>query len=242
MGVRMSSQRATQKRGRSSSKSAGAKRGSSRPRKESQSEQAAKLAAIDRVQAVIEFAMDGTILHANKNFLDAMGYQLHEIEGKHHSIFVDPHYARSREYEEFWRRLNDGQFELAEYKRLGKGGREVWIHASYNPIMDKRGKPFKVVKYATDVTQQKLNNANFSGQIESIGKAQAVIEFAMDGTILAANDNFLKLMGYTLDELRGQHHRMFVEPVHAAAPEYRQFWAELAGGRPQTGRFRRLGK
>jgi methyl-accepting chemotaxis protein len=150
----------------------------------SPAEQAAKLEAIDKVQAVIEFAMDGTILYANDNFLDAMGYTLDEIQGKHHRIFVDSETARSAEYSRFWQRLNEGQFQIAEYKRLGKGGRDVWIHASYNPLIDARGKPFKVVKYATDVTQQKLSNADYSGQIDAIGKSQAVIEFAMDGSIL----------------------------------------------------------
>jgi methyl-accepting chemotaxis protein len=195
---------------RNGSRGRAAKRNTrARQPKFSPGEQAAKLAAIDEVQAVIEFAMDGTILHANRNFLDAMGYTLEEVQGKHHRLFVDAEYARSPDYARFWQRLNEGRFELAEYKRLGKGGREVWIQASYNPIVDARGKPFKVVKYATDVTQQKLQNANYSGQVASIGKSQAVIEFAMDGTILAANENFLHAMGYRLDEIKDQHHRMF---------------------------------
>jgi methyl-accepting chemotaxis protein len=156
-------------------------------RKVSPAEQTAKLEAIERVQATIEFDLDGIILYANENFLNAMGYRLDEIQGQHHRIFLDPAEARSTEYARFWERLNQGQFERGEFKRIGKGGREVWIQASYNPLLDARGQPFKVVKYATDVTQQKLQAADTRGQIDSIGKSQAVIEFDMNGTILNAN-------------------------------------------------------
>ncbi|MHC4615735.1 MAG: PAS domain-containing protein, partial [Planctomycetota bacterium] len=123
----------------------------------------AKLAAIDRSQAVIEFEMDGTIITANENFLRPMGYTLDEVRGKHHGIFVDEAYRRSPEYAEFWATLNRGEYVAAEFKRLGKGGREVWIQASYNPILDESGRPFKVVKFATDVTEQKRRNADFEG-------------------------------------------------------------------------------
>ncbi len=166
--------------------------------------------AIDKVQAVIEFSMDGTILNANDNFCNTLGYALDEIIGKHHSMFVEPKLKESAEYKAFWDKLNRGEYESAEYKRLGKGGKEVWIQASYNPIMDLNGKPFKVVKFATEVTEQKLQNADFSGQISAIGKAQAVIEFNMDGTIISANENFCNTVGYALDEIVGKHHSMFV--------------------------------
>ncbi len=126
-------------------------------------------------------------------------------------MFVETVYGNSAEYKEFWAKLNRGQYLQDEYKRIGKGGKESWIQASYNPIMDLNGKPFKVVKYATDVTEQRLRNADFSGQVDAIGKSQAVIEFNMDGSIITANDNFLKTVGYTLSEVKGQHHRMFVE-------------------------------
>jgi len=162
-----------------------------------------QIAAISKAQAVIEFNMDGTVITANDNFLNALGYTLDEIKGKHHSLFVDEAYKQSSAYKEFWAKLNRGKYDATEYKRIGKGGREVWIQASYNPILDLNGKPFKVVKYATDVTQQKLIQADFQGQIAAISKAQAVIEFSMDGTVLTANDNFLKALGYTLDEIKG---------------------------------------
>jgi len=203
---------------------------------------AGQLAAISKSQAVIEFAMDGTILNANQNFLDAMGYSLAEVKGKHHSIFVDAEYARSPGYQQFWQQLRQGHYARSEYKRVSKGGREVWIQASYNPLLDLNGKPFKIVKYATDVTQQKLKNADYAGQTEAVGKSQAVIEFAMDGTVLNANDKFLKAMGYDLAEVQGKHHSMFVDPKLARSEEYQQFWKNLRAGQYQAGELRRVGK
>ena len=138
---------------------------------------------------------------------------------------------------EFWAKLNAGEDQVAEYKRIGKNGKEVWIEASYNPIFDDDGKPFKVVKFATDVTATKLHNADYQGQLAAIGKAQAVIEFNLDGTVITANDNFLNLLGYRLPEVQGRHHSMFVDPTFAASPEYKQFWAKLNAGdtrRPST--------
>lgn len=110
--------------------------------------------AINKAQAVIEFNLDGTIITANDNFLNTLGYTLDEVKGKHHRMFVEPAFAQSREYADFWAKLNRGEFESKEYKRLGKGGKEVWIQASYNPIVDREGKPYKVVKFATDITEQ----------------------------------------------------------------------------------------
>jgi len=203
---------------------------------------AGKLAAIDRAQAVIEFNLDGTIVTANDNFLKAMGYTLAEIQGKHHSMFVEPAMRDSAAYREFWAELNRGQFQAAEYKRIGKGGREVWILATYNPILDEAGKPIKVVKFATDVTEQKLHFADLAGQVEAIGKSQAVIEFAMDGTILTANDNFLGALGYTLAEIKGRHHSMFVDPSERDGVAYREFWAGLNRGQFQAAEYKRIGK
>ncbi|NEW89065.1 PAS domain S-box protein [Rhodopseudomonas sp. WA056] len=199
-------------------------------------------AAISRAQAVIEFAMDGTILTANDNFLSAMGYSLDEIKGKHHSMFVEPADRDSPAYRELWTRLNRGDYVPGEFKRIGKGGREVWILASYNPILDDCGKPLKVVKYATDITKETLANADSAGQIAAIRKSQAVIEFKPDGTILDANDNFLKTMGYSLTEIKGQHHGMFVDPAERGSQAYREFWAGLARGEYRAGEFRRLAK
>jgi methyl-accepting chemotaxis protein len=205
-------------------------------------DQAGQVAAINRSQAVIEFRLDGTIIRANDNFLAALGYSLEEVVGKHHSMFVEPAFKDSIEYRQFWENLNQGKFQQAEYKRIGKGGREVWIQASYNPIFDAKGRPFKVVKYATDVTAQKLQNADFAGQIEAIGKSQAVIAFNMDGTILTANPNFLGALGYSLDEVVGRHHSMFVEPGYRNSADYQKFWAALNRGEYQAAEFKRIGK
>ncbi|MDR3519238.1 MAG: PAS domain-containing methyl-accepting chemotaxis protein [Azospirillaceae bacterium] len=202
----------------------------------------AQLAAIARSQAVIEFALDGTVLTANQNFLDLLGYKLAEIQGKHHSLFVEPAFRESAEYRKFWSSLNQGEYQAAEYKRIGKGGKEVWIQASYNPILDANGKPTKVVKFATDVTAQKLRNADFAGQIAAIGKSQGVIEFNLDGTILSANENFLKAVGYSLAEVKGKHHSMFVAPADRDGPDYRAFWDKLRQGQYQAGEYKRLGK
>ncbi|WP_232846631.1 methyl-accepting chemotaxis protein [Devosia beringensis] len=191
---------------------------------------------------MIEFSLDGTIMTANGNFLSAMGYELAEIQGKHHSIFVEPDYARSAEYKEFWSRLGRGEFDAAEYKRIGKGGKEVWIQASYNPVLDAAGKPVKVIKIATDVTGQKLVNADRTGQLAAISKSQAIIEFDLNGTILTANANFCAALGYRQDEIVGQHHRIFVRPEEAAASEYREFWSKLGRGEFQAAEYLRIGK
>jgi methyl-accepting chemotaxis protein len=201
-----------------------------------------QLAAISKAQAVIEFNLDGTIITANENFLNVLGYRLDEVKSKHHSMFVEPAFAGSHQYKQFWADLNAGKFQAAEYKRIGKGGKEVWIQASYNPIFDLNGRPFKVVKYATDVTGSKLKNADYEGQLAAISKAQAVIEFNLDGTIITANDNFLSTLGYQLDEVKGKHHSLFVDSAYRASTEYRQFWADLNAGKFQVAEYKRFGK
>ncbi len=201
-----------------------------------------KLSALDRAQAVIEFDLGGTILHANQNFLDTMGYELDEIVGQHHSMFAPEGHELTAEYKNFWKNLAEGEFDSGEYKRLGKGGREIWIQASYNPVLDNNGVPFRVVKYATDITASKLRNADFEGQLEAIGKSQAVIEFDLDGTIRNANENFLATLGYKLDEIVGQHHRMFVEPNYANSTEYEAFWQALQEGKYRSGEYERFDK
>ncbi|HEX9590889.1 MAG TPA: PAS domain-containing methyl-accepting chemotaxis protein [Bradyrhizobium sp.] len=200
------------------------------------------ITAIGRAQAVIAFNLDGTIITANENFLKTLGYSLGEIQGKHHSMFVEPAMRDGAAYREFWASLNRGEYQAAEYKRIGKGGKEVWILASYNPILDEKGKPFKVVKFATDVTEQKLRTADLAGQIAAIGKSQAVIEFNMDGSILTANENFLNALGYSLREIQGKHHSMFVDAADRDSAAYREFWANLNAGRYQAGEFKRIGK
>ena len=157
--------------------------------------------AIGKSQAVIEFNMDGTIVTANENFLDAMGYKLSEIVGKRHAMFVEPGLRDSGEYRAFWADLNLGKYKSGEFKRIGKGGREVWIQASYNPILGAGGKPIKVIKFASDITAQKIRSMEDAGKIAAVSRAQAVIEFNLDGTVITANDNFLTVLGYPLSEI-----------------------------------------
>jgi len=200
------------------------------------------LDAVSRSQAIIEFTPDGTILTANTNFLDAMGYSLAEILGQHHGMFVDPAYRNSHEYREFWDRLRRGEFQAAEFKRVAKGGREVWIQASYNPVVCADGRVEKIVKFATDTTKQKLTYADLNGQINAIAKSQAVIEFELDGTIITANENFQTAVGYTLGEIKGRHHSMFVDAATKSSAEYADFWRKLAHGEYQAAQYKRTGK
>ena len=202
----------------------------------------AQLEAIHKSQAVIEFQPDGTIVNANSNFLSTVGYQLDEIQGRHHRMFVDPAYANNVEYQEFWASLSRGEFRAGEFKRFGKGGKEIWIQASYNPIFDKSGKVISVVKFAADISAEKLKWADFQGQLNAISKSQAVIEFNLDGTIRTANENFLQTLGYTLEEVQGRHHSLFVETAYANSIEYRIFWDDLRAGKYQAAEYKRLGK
>ncbi len=207
-----------------------------------QAEFEGKVQAIDRSQAVIEFDLDGTVLTANENFLGIFGYDLEEIVGKHHRIFCEPVYAASSAYAEFWQKLARGEYHAAEYKRLGKGGGEIWLQASYNPIFDMEGRPFKVVKFATDVTASKLQNAEFEGKVQAINRVQAVIEFDLKGTVLAANENFLGIFGYRLEEIVGKHHRIFCESGYAESLAYAEFWQKLGRGEYDAGEFKRVSK
>jgi len=201
-----------------------------------------QFAAINRAQAIIEFQLDGTIITANDNFLRSVGYTLEEVQGRHHSLFVDPAYRESAEYQRFWAKLAAGEYDTGEYRRIGKGGREVWIRGSYNPIFNAHGKAFKVVKYATDVTAQVAAAAERKGQLEAINRVQAVIEFSLDGRILSANENFLNILGYRLDEVQGQHHSMLVPVAERSSESYRHFWEKLARGQHDAGQYQRLAK
>jgi methyl-accepting chemotaxis protein len=202
----------------------------------------ATLEAFSRSQAIIEFAMDGTIITANENFLRALGYTLEEVQGRHHSMFVDPTEAGSGEYRQLWQDLNRGEYQAGEFRRIGKGGEDVWIQASYNPILGRNGQPYKVVKLAANITEQKRQAAGNKGQIDAINRSQAMITFDLDGTIVDANENFLKLLGYSCDEIKGQKHSMFVEPSERDSAAYRSFWEHLKRGEYQAAEYKRIGK
>lgn len=201
-----------------------------------------QIEAIHKVQAVIEFELDGTIITANENFLACLGYPLEEIQGQHHRMFVCDQDKTSEAYAQHWSQLQKGEFVKGEFKRVDKNGREIWIQASYNPIFDNQGRPFKVIKFATDITAEKLRTADYEGQIAAIHKSQAVIEFSLDGTVLTANQHFLDAVGYTLDEVRGKHHRIFVPKHIVDSAEYGQFWESLRRGEFSAGEYNRIGK
>ena len=206
------------------------------------SELKSKLNALDASQALIEFDLDGKVVTANANFLAALGYQLEEIRGQHHSMFVDPAEREGEAYRAFWAGLRRGEYQAAEYKRIGKGGREVWIQGSYNPLMGRNGKPYGVFKCATDITAQKLRNADSQGKLDALDRSQGIIEFALDGTIVTANANFLAVIGYGLDEVRGKHHSMFVDAAERGSAAYRAFWEALGRGEFQQAEYKRIGK
>ncbi|WP_349742183.1 methyl-accepting chemotaxis protein [Roseateles cavernae] len=201
-----------------------------------------KVAAISRSQAVVEFDLRGNILNANERFLQLVGYNLEELRGKHHRMFCEPEYAAGEDYQRFWQKLGRGEFDGGIYKRLAKQGQELWLQATYNPIFDFEGRPLKIVKFAHDVTEARLSNAEFQGKVNAISRAQAVIEFDLKGHVLTANANFLQLMGYALEEVRGKHHRIFCDPAYAGSEAYLGFWDKLARGEFDSGEYKRLGK
>ena len=211
-------------------------------RNQQRNDMQSKLAALDQVQAVIEFDLQGHVLSANENFLRTMGYDAEQIIGQHHRIFVDEETRESAEYAQFWQRLAAGVHDSGRYRRINSQGQDVWLQASYNPILDSQGKPRKVIKYATDITEQQQNEDDARGQLEAIAKVQAIIEFDLDGTIITANDLFLQTMGYHLQEVVGKHHRMFVPPHEGQSLAYHHFWQKLGMGHNDAGQYLRIGK
>ncbi|APE47816.1 histidine kinase [Delftia sp. HK171] len=202
-----------------------------------------QLKALYSTQAVIELDPQGHILFANAQFLDLMGYELDELRGQHHRIFLDPADAQARDYRDFWARLARGQAFVGRCRRIDRQGREVWLQANYSPVLDSRGQVLRVVKYAMDISAEVLRDAEASSQLAAVGRAQAVIEFGLDGSILRCNRNFLEAMGYASeDELVGRHHSMFVAPQERSSAEYAAFWAHLSQGKHYRGQFRRIGR
>jgi methyl-accepting chemotaxis protein len=198
--------------------------------------------ALDRIQAIIEFNLDGTVVTANENFCKIFGYELDEIVTRHHRIFCEKDYVESAEYEEFWEKLRGGESFETEFKRQAKDGSDLWLQASYNPVLDADGKPVRIVKFATDISKSKQRNAELEGMQRAINRAQAVIEFDLKGQILNANENFLAIFGYGLDEIIGQHHRIFCEASYTDSAAYKEFWQRLGEGDFDCGEFKRLAK
>lgn len=205
-------------------------------------EDAAKTAAIRKSQAVIELGLDGTVITANENYLGIFGYTLANVRGQHHSMFVEADERSGAAYRDFWARLNKGETQSAEFKRIDRHGDEVWVQASYIPVLDSRGNPKKIIALVADITAKKIKDLANAGQVSAIERAQAVVEFNLDGTIITANKNFLNVMGYTLGEMQGKHDRVFVESSERAGDAYRDFWARLNLGEPQSAEYKRINK
>nr|WP_061240154.1 PAS domain-containing methyl-accepting chemotaxis protein [Pseudomonas composti] len=195
--------------------------------------------ALNRSQAIIEFQPDGTILGANENFLHTMGYRLDEIVGQHHRMFCQRQQAESNEYRQFWARLARGEFIRERFLRLDKQGRDVWLEASYNPVHDATGAVTKVIKLATDITQSVVQQHEEDAIMTALNRSTAVIEFNPSGEVLAANDNFLSVMGYRPQDVIGRHHRLFCAPEETTGSGYQQFWQQLNRGEYCSGRFQR---
>jgi methyl-accepting chemotaxis protein len=204
--------------------------------------QASLLDAIERSMAVIEFDLHGNVLRANDNFLKTMGYRAEQVEGQPHRMFCTPDFARSAEYGQWWSNLRSGQFQSGTFERVAGNGQSVWLEASYNPVRDDAGQVVRVVKYAMDVTPRLQAESEANAKLDAIGRAMAVIEFNLDGTILTANANVLQRMGYSLAQIQGKHHRLFCTPQTAASSQYSDFWRRLNQGEMFSGQFERVDK
>jgi methyl-accepting chemotaxis protein len=201
-----------------------------------------RLRALDRVQAVIEFGLDGCVLSVNDNYLDLVGYERAEVVGQHHRIFVPPGAADDAAYGEFWDHLRKGEFHSGQLCRVRKDGEAIWIHASYNPVFDADGRVYKVIKFASDITRRKGETAEYASLLAAIDKSQGVITFDLEGHVLDANANILQSLGYDLEEVRGRHHTMFVDPDEREGAAYARFWRSLRSGEFQRAQYRRIGK
>lgn len=199
-------------------------------------------ASLDENWARIDFLPDGTILNANKHFEKATGYTRDELVGKHHSMLCPEPVAKSEFYKTFWTKLAAGEPSVGRFKRQGKNGDTLYLRASYMPVRDAAGKVTRIVKIATDVTQDAEEELDARGQLEAISRAQAVIEFDTDGTIITANDNFLGVMGYQLSDIKGKHHRIFMPKGEADDKAYAEFWESLRRGEFVAHEFRRRAK
>ncbi len=201
-----------------------------------------QLKAINENYAIISFNTNREVLDANDNFLNALGYKLEEILGKKHSLFCEPSLVNNPYYNQAWDDLNKGITKTAEFKRIRKDGSSIFIQGSYIPIKDSSGKVYKIIKFAQDVTERKMKDLYYEGQVDAISKSQAVIEFDMQGNILWANDNFLNTLDYTLNEIVGKHHSMFCENSYRNSREYTKFWEKLNRGEFDSGLYLRMGK
>ncbi|SDP43613.1 methyl-accepting chemotaxis sensory transducer with Pas/Pac sensor [Pseudomonas arsenicoxydans] len=206
------------------------------------SEANAKLAAVSRSMAMIEFTPEGIVLDANDNFCRAMGYSAEEVRGKHHRIFCEEAFYRSEEYAKLWRDLARGEPVGGTFLRLNKKGKEVWLEASYMPVFGADRQVKSVIKVATDISDRVYKEHEEESMLAAIGRSMAVIEFTPEGKVITANDNFLKTMHYSLNEVIGQHHSLFCHRAESESQAYKAFWASLNRGEYHSHRFERKDK
>lgn len=197
--------------------------------------QASLLEAINRSMASVEFDLNGIVLSANDNFFKTLRYRPEQVIGKEHRMFCTPEHVRSAEYAQLWSRLRNGEFVSATFQRVAGDGSTVWLEASYNPIRDANGAVSKVVKYAMDVTQKLQSESETRNKLQAIDRAMAVIEFDLDGRIIGANDNLLRLFGYSRQELLGKHHKLLCPAELINSPDYQDFWRQLNKGEFSAG-------
>lgn len=189
--------------------------------------------------AFIEFTPDGTILDANTNFLNTVGYALDEIIGKHHSIFCDKSYIESTEYRQFWSKLASGQSMNNRFLRFKKNGTPLWLEASYNAVEGDDGEIKSIVKIASDITEHvEISNIQ-NGILAALDRSMATISFELDGTIIEANENFLNTTGYSLSDIKGCSHKIFCSSELTSSSEYSQLWSKLNKGEYVSGLFER---
>lgn len=197
-----------------------------------------EMIAIKSSVGMIEFLPDGTIVNANNIFLKIMGYGLAEIEGKHHHIFCNPHDIEKPIYTQFWQSLNTGHTISGTFRRISKSGAAVYLQATYFPVCDDTGEIYRIIEFASDVTEKQIEFFNNEAVLQALNRSLAVIEFTPDGHVVNANSNFLGVMGYTLDEIVGKHHKMFCYPDFYR--NHPTFWEQLKDGQLFSGRFERI--
>ena len=211
--------------------------------RECQAQQAlfeAEHTALRSAMAVIEFSPEGRVLDASQPALNLLGLALEEIRGRHHRMFCVEAHAHTREYNALWQGLRQGRSITEHLQWLAQGGRQMWLHASYVPVRDASGAIERILMLASDATEQMLRAQADASHMQAVERSMAVIEFDLQGQVVNANANFLRVMGYRLEDIRGKHHRLFCQPEEVQSEAYRDFWAQLNRGEFRTGLFRRL--
>lgn len=198
------------------------------------------VAALNRSNAVIQFDTSGVVTEVNDNFLNAVGYQREEVIGQHHRMFCQKEYAEGHEYRSFWQRLNNGEFISGQFPRVDKSGNTLWLEASYNPVFDEQNNITGVVKFASDITESINLQKESEGKMQALDRSMAIIEFNPDSSIITANKNFLDTVGYSLDEIKGQKHKIFCPDELVSSKEYADFWQDLNSGKFFSGQFERV--